>query len=141
MGNRQSVNKINYEDMQIKIKNNSVIIINTLDTFQQNCLITGTIVCSKEEEIINLNLKNLSITIIIYGKNCNDEKIYRKYTQLINLGFTNIFLYTGGLFEWLCLQDIYGEDSFPTTSKELDILKYKSPSKFFNYSLLTNGID
>lgn len=141
MGNRQSVNKINYEDMQTKIKNNSVIIINTLDTFQQNCLITGTMICSKEEEIINLNLKNLSITIIIYGKNCNDEKIYRKYTQLINLGFTNIFLYTGGLFEWLCLQDIYGEDSFPTTSKELDILKYKSPSKFFNYSLLTNGID
>ncbi|GAG01062.1 unnamed protein product, partial [marine sediment metagenome] len=72
---------------------------------------------------------------------CNDEKIYKKYTQLINLGFTNIFLYTGGLFEWLCLQDIYGEDSFPTTSKELDILKYKSPSKFSNYSLLTNGID
>jgi hypothetical protein len=141
MGNRQSVNKINYEDMQLKIKNKSAIIINTLDTFQQNCLIIGTIICSKEEEIINLNLKNLSRTIIIYGKNCNDEKIYRKYTQLINLGFANIFLYTGGLFEWLCLQDIYGEDSFPTTSKELDILKYKSPSKFSNYSLLTNGID
>ncbi|GAG01579.1 unnamed protein product, partial [marine sediment metagenome] len=33
MGNRQSVNKINYEDIQLKIKNKSAIIINTLDTF------------------------------------------------------------------------------------------------------------
>ena len=29
------------------------------------------------------------------------------------------------MFEWLLLQDIYGNDNFPTTSKDLDILKYK----------------
>ena len=33
--------------------------------------------------------------------------------------------YPGGVFEWLLLQDIYGNDNFPTTKKELDILKYK----------------
>ena len=48
-----------------------------------------------------------------------------KYTQLVNLGFVNVYIYPGGLFEWLCLQDIYGDDEFPTTNKELDILKYK----------------
>ena len=35
-------------------------------------------------------------------------------------------MYTGGIFEWLLLQDIYGKDEFPTTSEELDILKYRA---------------
>ena len=33
-------------------------------------------------------------------------------------------------FEWLLLQDVFGEDLFPTTSKELDILKFNSINKF-----------
>ena len=49
----------------------------------------------------------------------------KKYEQLIGLGFTNIYIYPGGLFEWLCLQDIYSKDEFPTTREELDILKFK----------------
>ena len=53
----------------------------------------------------------------------------------MELGFTNIYIYAGGLFEWLCLQDIYGSSSFPTTKKELDILKYKQKSQFCNYML------
>ena len=36
------------------------------------------------------------------------------------------------MFEWLLLQDIYGDDEFPTTTKELDILKYKGvPAKYY----------
>ena len=41
------------------------------------------------------------------------------------LGFQNVYLYMGGMFEWLLLQDIYGIDEFPTTNKFLDILYYK----------------
>ena len=33
-------------------------------------------------------------------------------------------LYVGGLFEWLCLQDIYGQSEFPTTNIELDITEF-----------------
>ena len=76
--------------------------------------------------------------IIIYGKNCNDEKIYKKYQQLLSLGFYNVFVYPGGLFEWLLLQDIYGTEEFPTTSKQLDVLKYK-PSPMLNIMLLENS--
>ena len=32
------------------------------------------------------------------------------------------------MFEWLLLQDIYGNEQFPTLGKELDILKYKPSS-------------
>ena len=73
--------------------------------------------------------------IIIYGRNCNDEKIYSKYKQLNSLGFYNVYIYSGGLFEWLMLQDIYGVDDFPTTKKELDILRFK-PQKILNIQLL-----
>ena len=73
--------------------------------------------------------------IVIYGKNCNDDTTNKKYQQLLTLGFYNIFLYTGGLFEWLLLQDIYGKELFPTTKKEVDILKYK-PNQMLNIGLL-----
>ena len=67
--------------------------------------------------------KNKSIRIIVYGMNSTDETIVKKYDQLIGLGFTNVYIYLGGLFEWLLLQDIYGLEEFTTTSKQLDILK------------------
>jgi len=66
--------------------------------------------------------------IIVYGKNANDDAVHKKYQQLMGLGFKNVRVYPGGMFEWLLLQDIYGTTSFPTTSRELDILKFKSQS-------------
>ena len=137
MGNSQSTQKINYEDIQYVIKNQSYILINTLPEREQECLIPNTINITQEEELINQFIKNgnKQIKIIIYGRNCNDEKIYTKYNQLTSLGFYNIFLYTGGLFEWLLLQDIYGTKEFPTTKKEMDLLKYKS-NKVLNVQLL-----
>ncbi len=138
MGNTNSMNKINFEDIQFLINSSEkYIIINTLNNNEQDCLIPHTISPEKEittiNNLLNTNLKD--IKIIIYGKNCNDEKIYKKYNQLQSLGFYNCFIYTGGLFEWLLLQDIYGSKEFPTTKKELDILKFK-PKNLLNIPLL-----
>ena len=69
--------------------------------------------------------------------NSSDYSIFKKYEQLIKLGFYNVFVYTGGLFEWLLLQDIYGTEEFPTTAKQLDILKYKASQKL-NIRLISN---
>ena len=138
MGNSQSIRKINYEDLQYVIKNSEIyILINTLNETEQNCLIPNTINIRNEEELINKCIQNgnKKIKIIIYGRNCNDEKIYTKYSQLTSLGFYNVYIYTGGLFEWLMLQDIYGTQEFQTTKKELDLLKYK-PQKMLNIQLL-----
>jgi hypothetical protein len=112
-----------------------------LENHEQGCLIPNTISPEQEINIINqllnngLKYKEQYIKIIIYGKNCNDEKVYKKYNQLLSLGFHEIYIYPGGLFEWLLLQDIYGDKEFPTTKKELDILKFK-PRKILNLSLL-----
>jgi hypothetical protein len=139
MGNTQSSTiKINYEDIQYVIKNSEVhMLINTLGENEQSCLIVNTVSFKNEEALINKLIKtgNKQIKIIIYGRNCNDEKIFLKYNQLTSLGFYNVYIYPGGLFEWLMLQDIYGHDEFPTTKKELDILKYK-PNKVLNVQLL-----
>ena len=156
MGSNHSKNKINYEDVQdaCRCKYNArngnaqdackyntqnekrYVIINTMDKNWQSCLIQNTISIQEEEETINGILNNKSaggndITVIVYGTNSNDETIYSKHEQLVKLGIKNAFVYTGGMFEWLLLQDIYGRDLFPTTSRELDILKYK-PRKQIN---------
>jgi len=140
MGNSQSVRKINFEDMQTVTRNPELyLIINTLLPHEQSCLIVNTISVDEEETIINKYIKqsNMDIRIIIYGKNCNDELVNNKYKQLQSLGFFNIFIYSGGLFEWLMLQDIYGNDLFTTTKKELDILKFK-PQPMLNIALIGN---
>ena len=130
MGQNISINRINYENIQRSIKNqddNNLILINTLETNNQECLIYKTVNVNDEINIINIYLKknNKTIKIIIYGMNSCDDNVVNKYNQLYKLGFENLYIYIGGLFEWLLLQDIYGEEEFPTTNKILDILQYK----------------
>ena len=133
MGNYQSIQKANFEDIQyILQKNKGTILLNTLHVNNQSCLIPNTLPLHSEESVINEMLNtNKNGHIVIYGKNSNDESIFKKSEQLTKLGFSNVYVYIGGMFEWLCLQDIYGDELFPTTKKELDILKYK-PTNVMN---------
>ena len=141
MGQQQS-KQFNFEDVQQMIKNKNTIIINVLPTSQQTCLIKNTLSINSEVKIINELLKtNKSVNIIVYGKNPSDINVKKKQKQLISLGFYNVFIYMGGLFEWLLLQDIYGKDEFPTTSEELDLLKFKPPSNYYNNKLLIHDVD
>ena len=128
-----SYKKINFEDVQYAIKNiNQYIIINTLPNTEQDCLIKHTLSYEQEESTINELLGNYDFNnkkLVVYGKNSSDETAEKKYSQLRTLGFSEIYLYTGGLFEWMLLQDIYGNTEFPTTKKVLDLLKYKGARK------------
>jgi hypothetical protein len=139
MGNNLSINKINFEDMKHIQQNENSIIINTMEPHNQDCLIEGTISIKNEENILNnlISKGKVEEKIIIYGENSCDNKLIKKYNQLIKLGFINVYIYTGGLFEWLLLQDIYGNDYFKTTTVENDFLKYKGIQKF-NIKLLCN---
>ena len=128
MGNYQSISKINYEKINEVVYNISdkYLLLNTLNIDQQKCLIYNTLIYTEEEHMVNKYLtENKSIYIIIYGLNYCDETIYNKYIQLLKLGFDNVHIYPGGIFEWLLLQDIYGDDEFRTTSQIIDILKYR----------------
>ena len=139
MGNTFSkVNRMNFEDIQDAIKNkNDYILINTLPASEQNVLIMNTVKADDEIRVVESAIKAKKI-IIIYGRNNSDQSIFDKYTQILRLGHNKLYLYMGGIFEWLLLQDIYGNDQFKTTTRELDILKYKPISTFKTLYLTDN---
>jgi hypothetical protein len=135
MGNTQNINKISFFDMQNIIKSNpyNYYIINTLPSNLQHCLIKNTINYTKEEVLINELVQDVSkydVHIIIYGMNANDNTILTKYLQLQKLGFINIYVYPGGLFEWISLKTIYGDEMFKVEGNENNILDY-APKPFF----------
>jgi len=133
MGN-QLTKKVSFQDIQYAQTNERTIIINTLPEQEQSILIYKTTpITSEISQVENaIKLKN---NIIIYGKNSNDETIYVKYNQISKLGGL-AYIYVGGLFEWLLLQDIYGPELFKTTNKTLDILKFK-PNNILNTNYIT----
>jgi hypothetical protein len=123
MGNSASIKYINFEEV---INAPTTVIINTLPISEQHCLIAGSIVGMDEELVINGLLKtNKGVQIIVYGKNCADVGVVKKAMQLKTIGFSNVCVYGGGLFEWLLLQDVYGKTEFRTTCNKVDLLKYK----------------
>lgn len=138
MGSQNSCQKCNFEDVQCFIQNKNGYLLNTLPSHSQDLLIEGTLSASDEERTMNQLLKvNTNVKIILYGENSNDDSVYRKYKQMNDLGFYNILIYSGGIFEWMLLQDIYGADDFPTTKNDLDILKFK-PKSAFHLKFLEN---
>jgi hypothetical protein len=132
-------NKIGYEDVLYAIENNTKnIIINTLEKNLQHCLIKSTLSIENETIILNQMIENNKlneVNIILYGLNSVDNSVEQKYKQLIDLGFPKVYIYSGGMFEWLLMQDIYSKENFPTTSYDLDILKYK-PRGILNIPLI-----
>ena len=139
MGNAITLHKLNFEDMQfVCSKKNEGIIINTLPENEQDILIINTIPFTAEETTINHYINNnKDIKIIIYGKNSNDNTIYEKGKQLISLGFINVYIYIGGLFEWCLLQELYDIENFPTNKKIKDCLQFK-PRQVLNIQFITN---
>jgi len=121
--------RIGFEDVKLAIQSHNdkkTILINTLPEKNQDCLIKYTIYAAEEEKIMNeLLLKDDDVTIIVYGRNSIDTSADKKYRQIQKLGFEKVYLYTGGLFEWLLLQELYGEYEFLTTTNCRDILKYR----------------
>jgi len=124
LGNRA----IGFDDMLRCIRNPAKYsIIHTMPA-TEDVLIEGTLSAAEEEAFINEYLSKYSETqktIVIYGWNSCDESTRRKLAQLMSLGISDVYVYVGGMFEWVLLQDIYGVDEFPTTGAVADILAFR----------------
>jgi hypothetical protein len=147
MGNQVSlIPKVSYEDIQMVVYRNShvqhsTLLINTLPPSLQHCLIKTTVDIHFEERVVNTVIqKRPDIMIIVYGKNSNDITILHKYEQLVKLGFTNVHIYTGGIFEWMLLHEIYGKDLFKITRYEIDILRYRPKSVLLAAMTVGGGV-
>jgi len=121
---------IGFDDMLVCIKNPAkYAIIHTMSASEQ-VIIAGTLTPAQEEIFVNDYLSKYvdpQKTIILYGRNCCDDSPRQKRAQLLSLGIGDIYVYSGGLFEWALLQDIYGASEFPTTSPVADLLAYRPP--------------
>lgn len=108
------------------------VLIHTMKIEDEQYLISKTLTASQEEDKINLWIAehNFEQHIILYGYSHVDmTDLIQKKQKLRAYGFTNVFIYLGGMFEWLLLRDVYGEIEFPVTgltkkSDFIDIMKY-----------------
>lgn len=128
MGNYLT-NYVSYEDVQRA--QTKYTIISTFPVTEQNLLIYHTVPCTVEITMVEESIKQKK-PIIIYGRHHLDATIYKKYDQIKKLGGV-AYIYPGGLYEWLLLQEIYGNDEFKTTfyKKPMDLIKYK-PNNVLN---------
>lgn len=121
---------IGFDDLLHCIKTpDKYAIIHTMPA-SETLLISGTLKPAEEESFINEYLSQYvehQKTIVLYGRNNCDDTPRQKRAQLLSLGISNIYVYPGGLFEWLLLQDIYGVDEFPTTTPVVDLLVHRPP--------------
>lgn len=127
---------IGFEDIKNIIKSgDKYVLINTLTSDNQELLISNTLSISEEESIINEIISNYKVPdkpVIIYGKNCCDLSVNKKFDQLIDLGLKDVYIYYGGLFEWLLLNEIYGNDEFPLNKTEnIDLLRFRPAAVIF----------
>lgn len=104
------------------LTNASYLIINVLNDTEQDVLIQGTVPCTEEVVQVEKAIQEKRV-IIIYGRNNHDDKVWIKYTQLKKLG-GKPKVYVGGLFEWILLQELYGNERFPLTSYKFDPYQY-----------------
>jgi len=130
MGNHESaIKKVNFDDIIMISKDSKHFLIHVMEKEDEDLLIKGTLSINEEIEKMNslLSSEKMNVTIVIYGKNTDDvSKVIRRYRQLNEMGFSNVYVYLGGLFEWLLLQEIYGNDEIKTNNIcKKNILDYK----------------
>ena len=112
MGQSSSYPICTFQELQNR--KDEFLLVNTLPLHRQRYLIQGTLPGIEESKKINEYLyRNKEISIVLYGMDCNDRSVVTKFAQLKTLGFSNVSIYRGGLFEWALLQEIYG-NNFPT---------------------------
>jgi hypothetical protein len=123
------IKRVGYEDILVAIKTpDQYLLINTLFSSEQQVLIPTTLSFYDEENVINGLIRDGVLHkhhIIVYGKNNCDETSEKKCRQLIKLGFSNVYIYSGGMFEWCLLQDVYSNKNFPTTQPIKDLLYFR----------------
>ena len=120
--------KIGFEEMHRAIRApGQYCIIHTMEVGEQECLILGTVRAEEEEKRMDVILEKMgsNIKVVVYGRNNVDDTVEKKYRQLVGLGLKEVYVYVGGLFEWVLLQELYGEDHFPTVGKCKDLLRFK----------------
>ena len=109
----------------------TTVLIHTLPLSEQQCLLPGTLTADQETDCINRWLqggRNEPLEIVVYGKHASDPSVYAKVLQLQRLRIPTVWIYIGGMFEWILLQEVYGTELCPTTGICNDPLSFLPPT-------------
>ncbi len=118
---------LNFDDMKQAIYRGYTI-CHIMEEADEGTIIKNTLSVKDEIKKINDFLQNdqLDGMIVLYGRNYTDiDKLAQRQKQLNSLGFMRVFIYVGGLYEWVLLQNVYGDKLFPT-NRIFDILEIGS---------------
>lgn len=118
---------LNFDDMKQAI-DRGYTICHIMEEADEGIIIKNTLSVKDEIKKINDFLQNdqLDGMIVLYGRNYTDiDKLAQRQKQLNSLGFMRVFIYVGGLYEWVLLQNVYGDKLFPT-NRIFDILEIGS---------------
>ena len=125
--------RASFDDVLLAIQHPHMCLINTLPANEQGCLIAGTLPHDQEEEVMNglVDAGDTRTHFVVYGRNSTDTTVVTKAEQLLELGFApeRVLVYAGGMFEWVLLQDVYGTETFVTTTKVKDLLVFSRPTR------------
>lgn len=124
MGNTVGISLCTFDAVRRAALDERSLLVCTLA--RDACVIDGTVRIDDEEATINAILKSKAQAqygVVVYGRNCRDDTVVRKCKQLSALGF-GVQCYVGGMFEWLLLQAVYGDDEFGATA-DADALLFK----------------
>lgn len=130
----KSHNMVGFEDVKHAIRAGPAKFI-LINTFEQDVIVQGTVSSDREETVINAQLTDYTkpdLPIIVYGRNSCDDSVDAKEKQLRALGLEDIYVFRGGMFEWLLMGDVFGQDEFPIVRRGtlgVDILKYAPVSR------------
>ncbi len=113
-------------------------LINTLPEHRQDCVIAHTLPCAEEEATLNRWLSRWEVhrPIVIYGQHAGDATIYRKYNQCVAVGFEQVFVYLGGMMEWMLLRSVSEQSAheYRIRGETVSFLRF-SPSRKFRMRL------
>jgi rhodanese-related sulfurtransferase len=111
------IKQIGVTDFKKLLGTGRVLLFNALKKDYHSCVIPGTIPYTVMKKVIK-NMKEEDI-VVVYCANysCN---LSHKFAEKKLGHLETVYIYSGGVFEWLLLQKKYGKKKYPS-SEDCDI--------------------
>ena len=119
------IKEIGVTDFIKLIRTDRVLLFNGLKKQYHSCVIPGTIPYSDMRKVIkNMSVEHIPVVYCAnYSCNASHKFAEKKLGHL-----ETVYIYSGGVFEWLLLQKKYGKKKYPT-SGDCDIENMKHREK------------
>jgi len=121
------IKEIGVTDFTKLLGTDRVLLFNGLKKQYHSCIIPRTIPYSDMKKVIK-NMKEENIAVVYcanYSCNASHKFAEKKLSHL-----ETVYIYRGGVFEWLLLQKKYGKKKYPTSGDcNIEYMKHREKIK------------